>query len=294
MSELITFIPAGGIGSRLHPHTLRTPKPLLHMGAPDKRTIDFSLGASAQASTHTWVSVDYHSEQVESYLDSLQLDITTLHDSGTVGSGGSLLMHYHTMRDMDGKGDTLILPSDHVYENFSVVDFWQKHKTDEADITLLTVPPKPHGEYVSMADGRPACIEKTANKGVLSTTGIFIFSNQFLMNWIIQARHLGEDPNCNIYRDIVCPAVGRQAVSHFLLDSPGFWEDTGTPDRYLASNLQISSGETVIADSAQVSPLAQLERCVVLANTEVEDGFSAKNSIISTSVSGQLLITQVL
>lgn len=290
MSELTTFIPAGGLGSRLNPHTLRTPKPLLPMGSADKRIIDFPLELSAQASEHTFVSIDYLGGQFESYLDGKE-DLTVLCDSETLGSGGSLVSHFDEVSRSDGDGDLLILPSDHIYSGLSLVDFWDKHREDEADITLLTVPPKAYGEYVSVEDGRPASVEKVAGEGDLSTTGIFILRNQFLRDWIKKAR-AGREGNvpCNIYHDIICPSVGNYAVSHFFLDYPGFWEDTGTHARYLASNMRLSLGETVVAGSAQVEETASLERCVVLPDTVVEDSVHLEDTIISSSQDNNLLL----
>ena len=293
MSELVTFIPAGGLGTRLHPHTLRTPKPLLPMGAPDKCIINFPIDLSMTASEHTWVSTDYLDDQLEDYIGSIN-GVSTLRDNETIGSGGSLIKHYDKLSTTDSNGDTLILPCDHIYEGLSLLDFWQKHQENEADITLLTVPPKPYGEYVTLTDNMPVSVEKRAARGALSTTGIFILRNQFLTNWIANARRNTDGMvNCNIYYDIIRPSIGRYAVSHYFLDEPGYWEDTGTPSLYVASNMRLSAGRTVIASSAQVRSPEQLKRCVVLPGTVIEEGFCASNSIISSTSDGKLLITKV-
>jgi bifunctional UDP-N-acetylglucosamine pyrophosphorylase/glucosamine-1-phosphate N-acetyltransferase len=60
------IILAAGLGTRLRPHTLHTPKPLLPVqGRP---ILDWSLGALPPAVTRLIVVVHYLAEQVETYL----------------------------------------------------------------------------------------------------------------------------------------------------------------------------------------------------------------------------------
>ncbi len=57
---------AAGLGTRLRPHTLSTPKPLLPVqGRP---ILDWTLGALPQAIDRVVVVVHYLAEQVEDYL----------------------------------------------------------------------------------------------------------------------------------------------------------------------------------------------------------------------------------
>ncbi len=293
MSELTTFIPAGGIGSRLHPHTLDTPKPLLLMGSPDRRIIDWPIEASAAASSQVWVGADYLDQQVSDYLSS-QPNTTVLTDQARLGSAGSLLKHYPVMSNVESEGDMLILPGDHIYEGFSAADFWKQHIETEADITLLTVPQKNYGEYVTVQDHQAVAIEETPVPDSLSTTGIFIIRNKFLMEWAWKNLRVNwENQNYNIYHDIVSPAVGRAAVAHYYMDAAsGYWEDTGVPARYHGCNMRISGGQNVVSSQANVDSAASLESCVVLGETTIDAFMALKNAIISTR-KGQLAVTQV-
>src|SRR5688500_12937126 len=61
---------AAGLGSRLRPHTLHTPKPLLPVrGRP---ILDWTFGALPTAVDRVVVVVHYLAEQVEKYLASQQ------------------------------------------------------------------------------------------------------------------------------------------------------------------------------------------------------------------------------
>jgi NDP-sugar pyrophosphorylase family protein len=293
MGELTTFIPAGGLGSRLHPHTFATPKPLLLMGSGDERVIDHPVNLSGEVAAHTWVSTDYLGDQVEAYLDG-RPNVTVVRDSGTVGSGGSLVQHYGEMSDVSASGDMLILPSDHVYEDINLADFWGKHREIEADITLLTVPPKPYGEYVRMEDGLAVSIEKDPAPELVSTTGIFIVRNRYLLDFIREAKQQRSRQAWNIYHDIICPALGSAIVADFFVDEEsGYWEDTGTPSRYLASNLRLSHGENVISPTANVNPNAGLEACVVLGTMQLDETYQLKNAIVTGNPQGELHVTQL-
>src|SRR6476469_7908058 len=61
-----TIILAAGLGTRLRPHTLTTPKPLLPVrGRP---LLDWTLGALPRDVDRVLVVVHYLAEQIEAYL----------------------------------------------------------------------------------------------------------------------------------------------------------------------------------------------------------------------------------
>ncbi|HUP26232.1 MAG TPA: hypothetical protein VM124_01135, partial [Candidatus Limnocylindrales bacterium] len=114
------------------------------------------------------------------------------------------------------------------------------------------------------------------------------------MDWARRNLKAGwEDGSYNVYHDIICPAVGKAAVGHYFMDeASGHWEDAGVPERYLASNMRLSSGQNVISHEASIHPAAQLEGCVVLGQTTIDGRATIRNAILSTQ-RGQLAITQV-
>jgi NDP-sugar pyrophosphorylase family protein len=64
------IILAAGLGTRLRPHTLTTPKPLLPI--QDRPILDWTLGALPQAVDRVIVVVHYLAEQIEAYLSTQQ------------------------------------------------------------------------------------------------------------------------------------------------------------------------------------------------------------------------------
>lgn len=291
--KLTTFIPAGGLGSRLRPHTIETPKPMLLMGAPSKRLIDHPLEISTKVSDQVWVSVDYLAESIEQYLEG-RPKILTLRDGKTVGSGGSLIEHYEKFSNLDSAGDLLVLPSDHIYDgDFSIKRYWDAHKESGADVTLMTVPNKPYGEFILLDGNDALSVERYSSPHSVSTTGTYMFRNSFILDILSKMRH-SDEANLNIYKDIVCPSVGRAAVkSLFIGNNQGFWEDTGTPERFLQSNMRLSGGDNIISSEASIDESVYLRRCVVLGSVALPSGLQIEDAIISGTSKGELLISGV-
>lgn len=291
-NKLTTFIPAGGRGSRLRPHTFSSPKPLLLMGSSETRIIDHPLDLASETSDHIWVSVDYLADQMEEYLEG-RPNVSILRDGTTIGSGGSLIEHYEKLSDLESDGDFLVLPSDHIYDgDFDIGKYLDDHRESDADITLLTVPRKTYGEYVKV-DGRQAlAIEKQPNVRNVSTTGTYMFRNSFILNVLRNVQRSERPLDLNIYKDIVCPSVGKVAVSSRFIDrDTGYWEDTGTSERFLRSNMRLSGGRNVISNSAEIADDVELRRCVVLGNVAIKEHLHIEDAIISSDSKGNLLIS---
>lgn len=171
METLTGFIPAGGIGSRLNPHTLEIPKPLLLMGNNQRYVIDCSLNGCINSCDHTLITTYNHSEKIEEYVSGIPT-IRILHDEKISGNAGSLLEHYEKISQEDPDGDFLIIPSDCMYENFSLTDFWKNHIVSESEVTLAVVPPKTYGEYVTIKNDKPQEIIFNPTLESMSTIGI--------------------------------------------------------------------------------------------------------------------------
>src|SRR5437899_1333902 len=65
-SPMDAIILAAGLGTRLRPHTLQTPKPLLPIR--DRPILDWTLGALPLAVDRVIVVVHYLAEQIDAYL----------------------------------------------------------------------------------------------------------------------------------------------------------------------------------------------------------------------------------
>src|SRR5262245_42861261 len=102
------IILADGLGTRLRPHTLTTPKPLLSVqGRP---ILDWTLGALPDAVTRVIVVVNYLAEQIEEYLKSQThfRDWRTVRQNQPRGTGDALMScreHVHADKLLVLNGD---------------------------------------------------------------------------------------------------------------------------------------------------------------------------------------------
>ncbi len=102
---------AAGLGTRLRPHTLQTPKPLLSgRGRP---ILDWTLGALPAAVDRVVVVVNYLADQIEAYWRS-QLhfrDWTTVNQEQPRGTGDAL----RRCREQIRSGHFLVLNGDDLF-----------------------------------------------------------------------------------------------------------------------------------------------------------------------------------
>lgn len=294
MAETLTgYIAAGGIGSRLRPHTDERVKPMLPMGSSDKRIIDYPLSTCNPYCDHMYVTTCFRAEQVENYVSGKQ-KVHVLHDSRVVGNGGSILEHANKILAEDISGNFLVIPGDHVLEDFPIKDFVNTHIERKSDITLMVVPPKPFGEYVVMNNDVPDRIVFSPEKNSFSTIGIYLISNRYLFGWMHAKKRLhwdGED-TC-VTRDIIDPAVGIAKTGIYHLPETSYWDDAGTPARYHHNNMRLSGEKTVIDTLADVSPHAILDMCVVVGNAAIPSDIMLSRAIVSQNVAGKLNVTQL-
>jgi ADP-glucose pyrophosphorylase len=295
METLTGFIPAGGIGSRLNPHTLDTPKPLLLMGSSQRYVIDCPLNGCIDNCDHTWITTYYQSEKIEKYIPNIP-NIRVLHDKKITGNAGSLLEHHKKISQEDPDGDFLIIPSDCVYENFSLTDFWKSHIVSGSEVTLAVVPPKTYGEYVSIRNEKPQKIISNPTPDSMSTIGIYLMKNKYLLDWLYKIKKIWNGESLNLTKDIIHPAIYNDNVAVYRLPKNSYWDDTGTILRYHQNNMRLSNNQNVIDNRAQIDPNVQLKKCVVLGATEIKNNCSIENAVISTlenSNKHEIIITKI-
>lgn len=283
MKETLTcLIPAGGEGTRLRPHTKYEQKPMLLMGDPKQRIMDFALQLSSFAD-HTFVATDFEAEKaevVEEYVDRFP-NVLVLRDLRKIGAA-SLIDYYETFVQEDPDGDLVILPSDQVHEKLSILDFQQYHRDIGANVTLLVVPQKKYGEYVTINKG---FAEKVINEpvlGSLSTTGVYMIKNRYFVGWIQRELKQGwNGEQRSMYRDFICPAVENDKVAVYCFPEGGYWDDAGTLERYYFNNMRISRGKNVISQNAEIHPEAKISYSVVIGDPIIGDKIELTRTIVS-------------
>lgn len=295
MGDLLTsYIPAGGEGTRLYPHTLDMQKPMLLMGDAGRRIIDYALDLSRQGD-RTFVATNAEPEKaepVEQHVESL--DVGILRDKRRIGAA-SILDYAEVFLDEGPDGALAIIPADYVHEGISLSAIYDYHRLTGADITLVTSQQKSYGDFVKVRQGYAHEPTWSPSQKDHSITGIYIISNSYLKNWIQDHLKAGwGGQNLSMSRDLILPAItdAKTRVAVYRLAEECYLDDAGTLDRYHANNMRLSKGANVISQDARVAASVAVERCVILGGVELNGSQKISNSIISGGRDG-IRITQL-
>ena len=161
---------AAGLGTRLRPYTLQTPKPLLPVrGRP---ILDWTLGALPKAVDRVIVVVNYLAEQVESYLAAQKhfAEWETVRQDVPRGTGDAL----HSCRPRLRSNSFLVLNGDDLYGAADLA----KLAACPAGLLVQQVPePRKFGIAFLKPDGTlEKLVEKPDLDGPrLANTGAYVF-----------------------------------------------------------------------------------------------------------------------
>jgi len=126
---------AGGKGTRLHPLTNNTPKPLLKIGG--KEIISYNFDRLLQYGvTRQYVSVNYLSEQIKSFCKDYNENIKfrLINEAEYLGTAGALSLIN------DFYNDTILLMNSDILTNIDYEDFYKTFIEKNADIMVASIP----------------------------------------------------------------------------------------------------------------------------------------------------------
>jgi bifunctional UDP-N-acetylglucosamine pyrophosphorylase/glucosamine-1-phosphate N-acetyltransferase len=164
------IIMAAGLGTRLRPHTLTTPKPLLPVrGRP---ILDWALGALPPAVDRVLVVVNYLAEQIEAYLRTQKFfaDWKAVRQEVPRGTGDAV----RSCREHLRPGPFLVLNGDDLY---GAADLARLAGTGAGVLVHPVDRPRDFGIAFLNPDGTLAeLVEKPALKGTYpANTGAYAF-----------------------------------------------------------------------------------------------------------------------
>lgn len=289
--KLIGLIPAGGQGSRLYPHTIDKPKPLLPMGDDGQSLIDLPLMTLTSFCDKTAITTYQMGDAVEEYVSN-KFDVEVLRDASVVGNAGALVEHWDYFSQFDVDSSLLIIPSDHVFKGLNIDEMHALHADSAADATILTTAPKNYGEFVQIEDGLVTRTLTRASKDAQSTTGIYIISIEVISHWVrCHLESSWDGRPLNITKDLVNQVIAEGNTRAYHLNENGYWDDAGTHERYHTNNMLLTNGRNVVDSEANVDN-AQIERCVVIGSVILSSELRLSDAIVS-GVGCDYYITQV-
>lgn len=220
---------AAGLGTRLRPLTLATPKPLLPVGG--KPMLVWHIERLVAAGVRDIViNVSWLGEQIEAALGegaAFGAHIRYSREPGApLDTGGGI------RRALPLLGDApFVVVSGDIWCDFPLDGLLDAPLPDKALARLVVVPnppQHPEGDFRLQADAR---LVRGVDTGRPCTySGIGILSPRLLDGW---------DDEVFALRDPFRAAAARGALHGLRWD--GDWEDVGTPERYAALNARLAA-----------------------------------------------------
>ena len=260
----------GGMGTRLHPLTLKTPKPMLQVaGVP---FTEHQIRKAADAGiTEIILATSYKSELFEPYFgdgERFGIKIKYAVEKSALGTGGGIRNAANLLADCD----QVVIFNGDVLSGHDLASQLAFHKKNQADITL----------YLTQVEDARAygCVELLENKQIKSflekmenpisnliNAGCYIFNRQII-------DQIPQNKVVSVERDTFPNLLANNAKVFGYLDN-SYWLDIGTPAALVKASADLITG--VIKSSATpnhtgdnlISPSAQIGSGCVINNGSV-------------------------
>jgi mannose-1-phosphate guanylyltransferase len=287
-----------GLGTRLRPLTSRVPKPAVPVcGAP---LVAWSLALLAGAGVRRAVVNVHHlpdemAATAEGAARALGLDLAVSREPVIAGTGGALR---EARPLLEGAAAILLVNGDVLFD----VDLGaalDAHRASGALATMLLLPMPAGARYASVEVDGAGAVRRIAGAFGPGGEGLtpWHFSGFHVLSPALLDRVPAAPFEADVNRHVYPPLMAGGAVRGLVVD--GYWNDLGTPARYLEATADVLAGRVPLARfrtvdpfaatrepapgvrvhvTARVDPAARLEapayvgaRCVVPAGTLVRD-----------------------
>lgn len=271
-NRTLTFILAGGVGSRLFPLTLRRSKPSVPFGGK-YRIIDFTLANCLHSGLRrVLVLTQYKSHSLNKHLrdgwsifnPELGEYITAVPaqmnrgDHWYEGTADAIFQNLNLMDRSDAEF-TLILSGDHIYR-MDYEAMLRFHRDHGGDVTVACVEVAVEeakgafgvaviNEQLQIIDYEEKPEQPTPNPAdpdkTLASMGLYVFPTELLRQVLTQDQH-NSDSNHDLATDVLPFLVKNRKVYAYKfggkkgrVTQDRYWRDVGTLDAYYKANMDL-------------------------------------------------------
>ena len=298
----------GGFGTRLRPLTNDIPKQMLpvcgrpmiewvceHLAAHGVSQVVLSLGYRAEAFTAAYP---------RGRIGQLPFEVAV--EPEPLGTAGAVRFAAESSATT---GTFLVLNGD-VLTDLDVSALASRHESSGAEATIALQPvndPTPYGLVVADPSGRVLSFSEKPKPGsaaaaVPSAGRPTISAGTYVLSWDVLERIAPGGP-VSIEREIFPRIVADRALSSLVSDA--YWLDTGTPQQYLAANLDVLEGrrpnarvvDASAAPSAVIHPDARTPMSVIGRGCEIGPDAVVQRSVLAEGCrieAGAVVVDSVL
>ncbi len=273
---------AGGLGTRLRPLTLNTPKPIVPIFDRPFLYQQIDLLRKLPDIDEIILSLNYQPEAIERVVgdgSTLGIPIRHIVEPTPLGTGGAIK---YACRNIKG---TVVIFNGDVLTDTDLQAVVELHRERSAYATIVLTPvDNPWAYGLVETDGRcnvTRFLEKPNPDEVTCDTinaGIYVLETDTF-------DRIPDDTNWSVERQFFPSLVDRNEtfVAHV---NRGYWLDIGTPEKYIQAHRDIMTGrcqaypffdrhsrDSLVAPDATVSSKAKLEApCFVSSGARIEAG----------------------
>ncbi len=295
------LILAGGKGARLRPLALYTPKPIVPLA--NVPFLFFQIDHIKKAGiTEIILSLSYQPRTIEDIFgDGMKYGVIMryTHEDLPRGTAGAVKAAENLI------DDTIIVFNGDVLTDTDLLDVLRYHREKEAEATIVmarVMNPTGYGLIESDADGR--VIGFTEKPPEDEVTGDTINAGIYVLEKSVLAR-IPAEGSVSFERDIFPAMLAQGAKFHAYL-THGYWQDIGSPQKYLEAHYGIISGRmklpgypqkacppndwnkkqvsidsySILDGGCVIKPGVVIENSVLGEDCRVEEGALIKDSVI--------------
>ncbi len=247
-----------GLGTRLRPLTEWLPKPAVPVcGLP---LVRFALAALAGAGVRRAVVNTHHlpgpmEAAARASAAALRLDLAVSHEPVLAGTGGAL----REARAALAGASTVVLWNGDVLFDLDLAAAIEAHRASGALATMVLMPMPEGATYAAVEVDPAGAVRRIAGRfgpggerlTPLHFTGVHLLSPEVVA--AVPAHPFERDINRHVY-----PALMERGLVRAHL-ATGYWNDLGTPGRYLEANLDLLGGRVPLDRLRGADPFAGLE-----------------------------------
>jgi len=280
--RVLSFVLAGGRGSRLYPLTKERAKPAVPFGG-QYRIVDFVLSNLVNSGIHSiYVLIQFKSQSLlqhlrdgwefapimkSQYIIPVPAQMRSAGETWYRGTADAIFQNVNLIEQSDPHL-VAIFGADHVYRmNIREMIEFHEHKRAQATIAAIPVPRElaaefgvietaPDGRVIGFHEKDPNAPPMPGNRDmVYASMGNYTFSTGPLLKYLYEDARI-EDSSHDFGRDILPKWVrtgevfaydfGANRIPGDPVDSPVYWRDVGTIDAYYDANMDLRAVAPVL------------------------------------------------
>jgi mannose-1-phosphate guanylyltransferase len=253
MGDLVGMVLCAGLGTRLRPLTERVPKPAVPVcGVP---LVRWSLALLAGAGVRRAVVNVHHlpdamAAAAAEAAAALGLRLTVSREPVIAGTGGAL----REARGALSGADALLLVNGDVLFDLDLPAALAAHRASGALATMVLLPMPAGARYASVEVDAGGAVRRIAGAFGPGGAGLspWHFSGVHVLSPAILDRVGAEPFAADVNRHVYPPLMASGAVRGLV--ASGYWNDLGTPARYLEASRDLLAGRVPLGRFAGAEP----------------------------------------